>query len=124
MKKKRILVVDDEPGMLHLAKLALDDPGWEITTASNGKECLDLLKRSERPDLIILDILMPRINGYDVCSAIRSQARFRDTKITYHTALPEQDVKLQMERTMADDYIIKGLSLDDFRQRIDEILNS
>ena len=82
-----------------------------------------MLEEIRRPDLIILDIMMPKISGYDVCSMIRSNARFRDTKITYHTALPEQDVKLQMERTMADDYIIKGLSLDDFRQRIDEILN-
>ena len=123
MKKKRILVVDDEPGMLLLAKIALDDPCWEITTACDGNDCLNKLEKGKRPDLIILDIMMPKISGLEVCSAIRSQARFRDTKIIYHTALPGQDMDINLENTMADDYIMKGLSQEDFRQKVDEVLN-
>jgi CheY-like chemotaxis protein len=123
LDKKRILIVDDEPGMILLAKIALENSGCNITTALNGEECLRILKEGGRPNLILLDILMPKISGFDVCNKIRSKPKFDNIRIIYHTALPEHEIKAQTKKTMADGYIIKGVSLDDLRQKISEILS-
>lgn len=72
MDKKKILLVDDEVDFLEFAKIRLEANGYIVATASNGREALDKFK-SEKPDALFLDILMPEINGIDVLKAIRAQ---------------------------------------------------
>ena len=72
MKKKKVLVVDDEVDFLDVIKMRLEDSNYEVITASNGKEALDRIK-NDKPDVVFLDILMPQLDGFKVLSYIRKK---------------------------------------------------
>src|SRR5665811_2342578 len=78
--KTKILLVDDEKDIVEFLQYNLIQEGFEVITAYNGMEALKML--SEKPDLVILDIMMPQLNGYDVCKKIRSLPEFRQTPVT------------------------------------------
>jgi CheY-like chemotaxis protein len=122
MTKKKIMIVDDVQSMLQLTKMALEDPGWEISTALSGVECLNMVKK-EKPDLVLLDIMMPKMSGYDVCSAIKSDGRLKNIFVAYYSALSRADIEPEMKKTMADDYVQKGLSFEELREKVHLILN-
>jgi len=107
----KILVVDDEEDVRRLLVTIFKDAGYEVVTASNGKEAIDIAK-SEHPDLIFMDILMPVMDGYQACSAIKSDPDTKDIFIAFLTAkgLPEDwDQGLRSE---ADMYIAKPFQPD------------
>ncbi len=107
----KILVVDDEEDIRRLLVTIFTDSGYEVVTASNGKEAVDAAK-SEHPDLIFMDILMPVMDGYQACSAIKKDPHTKDIFIAFLTAkgLPEDwDQGLQSE---ADMYIAKPFQPD------------
>ena len=116
------MIVDDVQSMLQLTKMALEDPGWEISTALSGVECLNMVKK-EKPDLVLLDIMMPKMSGYDVCSAIKSDGRLKNIFVAYYSALSRADIEPEMKKTMADDYVQKGLSFEELREKVHLILN-
>lgn len=81
---KKILLVDDEPDILEFLKYSLEMNGFEVITALNGVDAL--LSLSQKPDLIILDIMMPKMDGYEVCQRIRENPDFKQTPLMFLTA--------------------------------------
>ncbi len=104
----KILLVDDEKDIVEFLQYNLIQEGFKVITAFNGKEALE--KISQKPDLIILDVMMPKMNGYEVCSKIRSMEDFKNTPIIFLTAkASEQDEVLGLN-IGADDFIQKPIS--------------
>lgn len=92
---ERVLVVDDEPDVLLLCRLNLEQQGFDVLEASNGRSALELL-REERPDVMVLDLMMPGMNGYEVLETIRADELLRQTPILVLTA---KSLQADRERT-------------------------
>jgi len=108
-KGKKILIADDEPDILEIIQYNLAKEGYEITGARDGDEALTKAKLTQ-PDLIILDIMMPKKNGVEVCEILRSQPAFRNTLIIFLTALSDENSQIRGLETGADDYVSKPIS--------------
>jgi two-component system, OmpR family, alkaline phosphatase synthesis response regulator PhoP len=106
---KRILVADDEPDILEIISYNLAKEGYDVTTAKDGDDALTKAK-SLKPDLIILDIMMPKKSGVEVCTLLRRQPAFEDTIIIFLTALSDDSSQVKGLETGADDYITKPIS--------------
>jgi two-component system alkaline phosphatase synthesis response regulator PhoP len=107
--KGKILIADDEPDIVEIIRYNLTKEGYEIVTANNGDDAIQKAKLSQ-PDLIILDIMMPRKNGVEVCEILRAQPAFKDTVIVFLTALSDESSHVKGLETGADDYISKPVS--------------
>jgi two-component system, OmpR family, alkaline phosphatase synthesis response regulator PhoP len=108
-KGKKILIADDEPDIVEIIQYNLVKEGYEVITAKDGDEALEKAK-STRPDLIILDIMMPKKSGMEVCEILRSQSLFKDTLIIFLTALNDESSHIKGLETGADDYVNKPIS--------------
>jgi len=108
-KGKRILIADDEPDILEIVSYNLGREGYEIYTAKDGNEALERAKQLN-PDLIILDVMMPKKTGVEVCKILRTQAFFQDTLIIFLTALSDEASQIRGLETGADDYVSKPIS--------------
>lgn len=108
-KGKKILVADDEPDILEIIEYNLKKEGYEVFTAKDGDDALQKA-RALRPDLIILDIMMPKKNGVEVCEILRMQPDFRDVLILFLTALSDENSQIRGLETGADDYVSKPIS--------------
>jgi len=106
---KKILVADDEPDILEIISYNLRKEGYEVFTASDGNEALDKA-RLHHPDLIILDIMMPKKTGVEVCQILRTQPEFSQTLIIFLTALSDEAVQIKGLESGADDYVTKPVS--------------
>ena len=106
---KRILVADDEPDILEIINYNLSGEGYIVQTAKDGDDALTKAK-AFRPELIILDIMMPKKTGVEVCELLRKQPAFRDTLIIFITALSDETSHIRGLETGADDYISKPIS--------------
>ena len=106
---KKILIADDEPDILEIIQYNLQTEGYDVVTAKNGNEAIDLAKKIQ-PDLIILDIMMPGKNGIEVCNILRLQPVFNDTLIIFLTALSDEGTEVKGLETGADDYLTKPIS--------------
>ena len=118
----RILVVDDEPGILKLFSTILRRAGYEVWEASNGRQCLQMT-REKRPDLVVLDVMLPDMNGIDICRQIKADAALLDIFVVLVSgkAISAAD-KVSGAETGADDYIVKPVNPDEFRARIRTIV--
>lgn len=106
---QKILIVDDEPDILEIITYNLQLHGYEVQTAKDGDQAL--IKAKEfKPDLIILDIMMPKKNGIEVCKILRSQPEYNDTLIIFLTALNDELSHIKGLEFGADDYISKPVS--------------
>ena len=103
--KQKILAVDDEPRNLKIMLLGLRGE-WEITTAASGEECMDIL-RTSTPDIILLDIMMPGIDGYEICRQVRLRQEFEFTKIILVSGRALLEERLKGYEVGADDYMTK-----------------
>lgn len=108
-KGKKILIADDEPDILEILEYNIRRDGYEVVRANNGDEALELA-RSTRPDLMILDVMMPRKTGLEVCEILRTQPAFKDTLIIILTALSDENSHIQGLENGADDYVNKPIS--------------
>ena len=110
MKKKdiKILLVDDEPDILEIVSYNLSAEGYQVLTAENGVKAVKKAKK-ERPQLIILDVMMPEMDGIEVCEQIRKNSDLNDTIITFLTARGEDYSQLAGFDAGADDYITKPI---------------
>src|ERR1700712_4563864 len=109
VKPKRILIADDEPDILEIIQYNLKSSGYEVFTAKDGDDALQKVKQL-KPDLLILDIMMPKKNGMEVCEILRSQPAYRDTLIIFLTALNDESSQMKGFDTGADDYVNKPIS--------------
>lgn len=110
MKKRntKILLVDDEPDILEIVSYNLIQEGYQVVLASNGKEAIEMAKK-EFPDLIIMDVMMPEMDGMEACEAIRKLPELKDTIITFLTARNEDYSQMAGFNAGADDYITKPI---------------
>ena len=107
--KKKVLIADDEQDILEIISYNLLKEGYEIFTAKDGLEAIDKAAQV-KPDLIILDIMMPKKTGIEVCEILRSQPTFHDTLIIFLTALSDEASQVKGLELGADDYINKPIS--------------
>jgi len=107
--EKRILIADDEPDILEIIKYNLQINGYGVETAKDGDEAFKKAKEF-KPDLIILDIMMPKKNGIEVCKILRSQPEFNETVIIFLTALNDELSHVKGLEYGADDFITKPVS--------------
>lgn len=115
-KRFRILAVDDEPVNIQLIKAALKEE-YDIFSALNGHDAISLLKEN-RPDLILLDVMMPDISGFEVCKIIKGNALFIDIPIIFLTALDTHEGELQGFDSGGIDYLAKPVNLDLLKLRV------
>jgi len=109
MLKERILIVDDEEDILELIRYNLELEGYDVICAGNGEQCLELADRHS-PDLIVLDLMMPGIDGLDVCKNLKNNSELKPIPIIMLTAKSsESDIVIGLELG-ADDYIVKPFS--------------
>ena len=106
---KKILVVDDEQMTTDLAKTFLEKHGFEVVIASDGEQALELAEE-QTPDLILLDVMLPTIDGFEVCKKLKDNAMFKDTPILMFTAKGLSSDVERGEAVGADEYIIKPFS--------------
>lgn len=117
----KILIVDDEPNIVLSLEFLMKKAGYEVRTAADGEAALEAIT-AECPDLILLDVMMPRKNGYEVCQAIRENPAWKDTRIIMLTA-KGRDVEREKGLALgADDYITKPFSTQEVVERVQEML--
>ena len=120
VSSKRILVVDDTEDVVKLVKMYLEHHGYEVLTAKDGQEGL-AKARDDKPDLIVLDLMLPKMNGYKVCGLLKRDARYAKVPIILFTArAQDKDVELGQEAG-ADAYITKPFDPDVLLSRIKEL---
>ena len=124
---KKVLVVDDDVDFCEATKLLLDSKGYEVILAHDGKEGLEKV-RAGRPDLVILDVMMPEMNGYDVCVVLKADGELRKTPVILLTAVDQHLFKTTYTQAMglmteADDYIAKPVEPQDLVKRVEVWLN-
>jgi PAS domain S-box-containing protein len=121
-KATRILVVDDEPAVLELFSMILRRAGYEVWEASNGQQCLQVT-RERRPDLVLLDVRLPDLNGIDICRQIKADAALLDIFVVLVSGKATNAAdKVDAAETGADDYIVKPVDPDEFLARIRTIV--
>ena len=106
MKKEKILLVDDEPDILEIVSYNLEKEGYKIFTSVSGREAIEIA-RKEKPDLIILDVMMPEMDGMETCIEIRSIPALKNTLIAFLSARNEDYSQIAGFDAGADDYITK-----------------
>src|SRR5690554_7716697 len=104
----RILLVDDEPDILEIISYNLINEGYQVFTAENGKQAIKIAKKEE-PHLIILDVMMPIMDGIEACQKIRQIPKLQDSIITFLTARAEDYAQISGLEAGADDYITKPI---------------
>lgn len=120
MGKKKILIIDDEVDLVTLVKMRLELHNYHIIPLYTSKRSLEIAKR-EKPDLILLDIMMPDKDGYEVCRELKSDETTADIPIILFTAKPEQKkyLKTGTESIGADDYILKPFDIENLLEKIE-----
>ncbi|PIV39513.1 MAG: two-component system response regulator [Candidatus Omnitrophica bacterium CG02_land_8_20_14_3_00__42_8] len=117
--KKRILLVEDEKDMVYAVTLQLEAKGYEVITASDGRDGLDKA-RTKKPDLIILDLMLPKIDGYKVCRMLKFDNKYKNIPIILFTARAQGSDKKIGKEVGANAYITKpfepGVLLDKIRE--------
>jgi two-component system alkaline phosphatase synthesis response regulator PhoP len=118
---QKILIVDDEPDILELVEYNLKKEGYTVFTASNGQEGITLAKKVH-PDLIVLDIMMPKMDGIEACRLMRAIPEFKNTFMVFLTARSEEYSEIAGFNVGADDYIAKPIKPRALVSRINAIL--
>ncbi len=114
--KQLILVVDDDPDLVESVSMKLENDGFRIVKAYDGVEAWDRIKE-EKPDILILDVMMPRKNGYELCDEIKKDDQFKDITVLLLTAVADAVpsttyTHMDGKTTLADDFIPKPIDLD------------
>lgn len=121
MDKQRILIVDDEKDIVEGIKFRLEFEGFECLVAYEGEEALLKAKR-ENPNLILLDIMLPKMNGYKVCRLLKFDESYKHIPIIMLTAKTQETDKLMGEETGADEYVCKPFVMDELVKMIRKYL--
>ncbi|HEU0064825.1 MAG TPA: response regulator transcription factor [Flavisolibacter sp.] len=119
-RTRKVLIADDEPDIIEILKYNLEKEGYQVSTAKDGDEAIDKA-RFVKPDLVVLDMMMPRKSGMEVCEILRAQDAFKDTLIMFLTALSDEATQLKGFGTGADDYVSKPLSPNVFVSKVNAL---
>lgn len=125
---KKILMVDDDVDFCSAVKLLLESKAYEVVLAHDGKEGLDRA-RIERPDLVILDVMMPKMNGYDVCVVLKADSELCRIPVILLTAVDQAMFKTSYTKHMglmteADDYIAKPVESAELVSKVEELCSA
>ena len=118
---KKVLIVDDEPDILFTVSSMLEMNGYEVIKASGGKDCIKQLNK-HNPDLVLLDIMMPEMSGWDVAAIIKDNPSWSNIPIIFLTAKGDT-MSIGMGGLAAQDYIVKPFNIKDLKERVEQILN-
>jgi DNA-binding response OmpR family regulator len=120
---KEILIVDDEPSIVVPIQFLMEQQGYRVLVAENGEDALDAIYKY-KPDLILLDIMLPRIDGYEVCEIVRLNPEYRGIKIIFLTA-KGREVEIAKGLSLgADAYITKPFSNTELVAKVKELLKN
>jgi two-component system, OmpR family, alkaline phosphatase synthesis response regulator PhoP len=119
---KKILVTEDSPTILEILKSVLSEEGYEVIAAADGQQALDLA-RTEKPDLIILDLMLPKIDGYKVCRMLKFDEKYKEIPIIMLTARTKDEDEQLGKEVGADAYIKKPFQPEMIVDKIKEFLN-
>ena len=117
----KILIIDDEPDILEFVKYNLERDGYEVHTAPNGQEGLETAL-AVKPHLILLDMMMPVMDGIETCKAIRESPTLKNVMVVFLSAVGTEETQLQGYDAGADDYINKPIKMNILRSRVQAIL--
>ena len=117
----RVLIVDDEPDILEFLSYNLEKEGYEVISAQNGNEALSIAKSFD-PHLVVLDIMMPEVDGIEVCDRLRTDPQFENTLIIFLTARNESFTQVTALETGGDDFINKPIKPNVFKSRVKALL--
>ena len=122
---KKIMVVDDDQNNRLTLKQALEnmDAEYKVTTAANGVQCLELLENNEIPDLILLDIMMPKMSGWETFKYLQENPLWKNIPVFFLTARTDRVAK-NAGGFLATEFINKPFDIDDLKQRIDKVLKN
>lgn len=120
---QKILIVEDEPNIVVPLQFLLEQNGYQISVADNGEDALDIVSEVE-PDLILLDIMLPGIDGYEVCENIRQNEDTKHTKIIFLSALGREIDIVKGMALDADAYIVKPFSILEIIDKVKELLEA
>ncbi|MBU4288560.1 MAG: response regulator [Proteobacteria bacterium] len=126
MAGKKILIVDDDIDFCEATKIILESKAYKVSLAYDGKEGLNIA-RSEQPDLVILDVMMPEMNGYDVCVVMKADPELSSIPVILLTAVNQEMFRTSFTKEMglmteADDYIAKPVEPEDLVEAIEALL--
>ena len=113
-----ILVVDDDPNSLDIVRTYLESRGYTVATASDGKDALAKLEEVQ-PALVLLDVMMPGMDGWEVARVVKNHPKFRDVRVIMLTARSDFTDKHEGLRAGADDYIVKPIKLEELGKRVE-----
>jgi len=123
MEKKKIMVVDDNPDVLFSIKQGLEalEPNFEVIGVESGEECIELLKSGKIPDLIVLDIMMPGLSGWEVYNRIKDHPEWKDIPLVFLTARTDETAR-RIGRFLGEDFIEKPFETKELKERIKRVL--
>ncbi len=119
--KKRILVVDDDPGIVRFLEASLHAAGFEVAKCYNGQEALAAVKQS-LPDLIILDRMMPKMDGLKTCALIKADRRFRGIPVIMVTASADAADERLSAQVKVDAFINKPINIPELMRKVEELI--
>ena len=121
MSPKKILIVDDEVDLVETVRFPLEIEGFDTLVSYNGEDALNQA-RKEKPDLIILDLMLPKLDGYKVCRLLKFDERYKHIPILMLTAKTQEKDKILGKETGADEYITKPFEMDYLLEKVKFIL--
>jgi len=121
MARAKVLVVDDEEYIQHILNFSFGAEGYEVITASDGEEAIAKAKR-EKPDVIVLDIMMPKMDGYEACKRLKSDPETKAIPVILLTAKGREADRRLGSEAGADDYVVKPFSPGRLIERVEGML--
>lgn len=118
---KEILVVDDEPNMIDIAQAVLEERGFRVAGVHSGKECLKRLK-GKKPDLILLDIRMPGMDGWEVLREIKKDERTKAIPVMMYTVVEKSLDEETLRERGVEEFIVKPFKLEDLIRKVEKIM--
>lgn len=118
----RILLADDDMELTRVLRKGLEREGYEVIVAYDGREALSVI-REKRPDLVVLDVMMPVMNGWEVCKEVRADADLKNTSIIMLTGIGPNLNEMTSPLYGADDYLDKPVDLTDLQERVRALLD-
>ena len=121
MNNNKILLVEDEPDIIRLVKFTLEQRNFEVVATSNGLAAIEIAS-TEKPDLILLDVMMPVINGYETCGRLKKNEKTKDIPVIILSAKAQKKEVDRALKVGAADFIAKPFSPRELREKIEKIL--
>jgi CheY-like chemotaxis protein len=120
-EKNKILIVDDNEDVVTTYRVVLERMGFEVDTARDGNECIERIE-SARPDMVLLDVLLPGLSGSEVCRLIKETARTQTIPVVAITASLAADTRVRMAEVGADEFLLKPIDVSDLNRVIKRFL--